>query len=269
MFRPKPLFTLIALLTVAPPLSGVAWAETDPNSAEAVTECMARNIPQKTSLQTVEFRAKDRVGGERITRAKIYGKRFDDGLRRILMRFFKPNDINGAAFLMIEKDERNDMFLYSPELRRTRRVTSHNASGSLFGTDFSYEDFERLQGLDKRGRVERLADGSVAERPVHVVEIYPAELEVSSYEVVRFHVDQQTCVTIKTESFEKGHKLRKVLTATPESLAESGGIWIAREILMKDLKDETETRLIIEEVEIDLDISDKRFRLAELERRKK
>ena len=134
---------------------------------EEVLQCQRKNFSVKTSEETIEFTQIDRVGGERTTRAKLYAKKGEDGLRKLLLRFSRPPDLRGSAYLLLENESgRNDMFLYSPDMGRTRRVTTHMAAGSLFGTDFSYEDFERLQGLADNTKNERRPDAVVGDRPV-------------------------------------------------------------------------------------------------------
>ena len=116
---------------------------------EEVTNCIKSNVPKQSSVQLVEFTSYDRIGGERVSRAKIYAKKLEaDSTRRVLMRFTKPLEIRGSAFLAIEQDAGSpDMFLYTPEMRKVKRVTGQSGGGALFGTDFSYEDFARWQGL--------------------------------------------------------------------------------------------------------------------------
>ena len=55
-----------------------------------------------------------------------------------------------GVLLLEKKDRMPDQFMYLPELRKVRRVTKRSVAGSMFGTDFSYEDFERFQArMDK------------------------------------------------------------------------------------------------------------------------
>ena len=250
---------LLALLFHAPVISA-------DEPVEEVTRCMEKNIPQKTSVQTIEFRSRDRLGAEKRTRAKISGKRFDDGLRRVLMRFYEPADVRGAALLIFEKEDRNDMFLYTPELQRTRRVSARNAGGSLFGTDFSYEDFERLQGLHAESRTERRPDAELDGRPVYVVAVHHTPEDESAYESVISFIDRESCLPLKIECYEAGGRLRKLITLDPAQVVQEGGIWVAQEVSVKDLRDETETRLIVEKITVNEPLPDKRFRLGELER---
>lgn len=255
------IFGLLALLLHLPPV----YAD---EALDEVVKCTEQNTPAKTSVQRVEFRARDRLGQEQVTRAKISGKRFEDGFRRLLLRFYEPSDVRGSALLILEQENGSEMFLYSPELRKTRRISTRSAAGSLFGTDFSYEDFERFQGIQAHSQTERRPDASLGERPVYVLASTPAPEDGSPYESVISFIDKKTCVALKIESYEPGGRLRKVITADPTQLEQEGGIWFAREVLVRDLRDETQTIMLIEEIEVDQPLPDKRFRLAELERRR-
>ena len=234
-----------------------------------VNACLERNIPRVSSEQVVEFVSVDRVGGERVSRSKILAKRFDDGLRRLRMRFSKPVEMRGAALLMIETEAgANDMFLYSPELRKVKRVTAAGVGGTLFGTDFSYEDFERWQNLNKPGKQKRGADTTLAGRPVFVLESEPDAASGSAYEIVISYIDKETCVVLKSESFEPGRRLRKVLTASPDSIIEQNGIHVVSELRMQDVRDQTHTSVVIEDMEIDRDIPDREFTISQLSKRR-
>lgn len=233
---------------------------------EPVTACMARNAPEVTSVQTIEMRAKDRIGAERSIRGKVYWKRFDDGFSRVLAHFSEPMDIDGTRLLLIGKAERNDMFLYMPAVRKVRRINSQSMKGNIFGTDFSYEDFERLQGMSGRAEARRLADAELNGRPVYVLATRPPPDSGSAYERVVSHVDRETCVPLKIELFERGERLRKVLTAEREKVKREGDIWVPHEIVMRDLRDDTETRLVVDEIEVGAEIPDRTFSVTKLER---
>lgn len=259
------------LWILASPLAAQDAAPSPPSASdgiEPVTSCVENNKPEKSSVQLVEFTAVDRIGGERVSRAKIKGKKFDDDqLRRLKLVFSKPLEVRGSAFLAIERESGSpDMFLYTPEIRKAKRVTGQGGGGKLFGTDFSYEDFVRWQGLNEPGESRRLPDAVEAGQPVYVLETEPAKQSESSYERVVFFIDQETCVALKVESYEKGDAPRKVLTADPGQLLQEGGVWFASELLMRDLRDETHTRVSIEDVEVDRDLKDSEFSLGKLSR---
>ena len=113
-------------------LSLAALPAATPAAADAALEevqaCMERNTPKRTSTQTLRFRSVDRLGGETQIRAMSYGKLFEDGLRKLVTRFSEPADVRGSALLIEQKEEGNEMFLYTPELRRTRRISARAAT---------------------------------------------------------------------------------------------------------------------------------------------
>jgi hypothetical protein len=209
----------------------------------------------------------NRVGSERVSRAKIMAKRLDDGLRRLLLRFTRPLDMRGSALLLVETEAgANDAFLYSPELRKVKRMTAEGVAGTLFGTDFSGEDFDTWQLPDKRGSHERLPDSRIGEREVYVLATRPDADSGSSYERIVSYIDRETCVVLKSESYEPGDRLRKVLSASPESIIEEGGIHVASELTMHDLRDETRTTVIVEDLVVDREMDDQEFTISRLPR---
>ena len=64
----------------------------------------------------------------------------DDG-NRTLFVFDDPRDVRGTAFLVHARRAEDDgQWLYLPALRRVKRISSSNRSGSFMGSEFSYED---------------------------------------------------------------------------------------------------------------------------------
>jgi hypothetical protein len=243
-----------------------ASARGELETADEIEQCVQDNLPRKSSVQNVLFRSTNRVGDVTGSDATIHWKLFDDGLSKVLLRFTAPPDMRGAGVLLIEKEGRRpDTFMYLPEIRKVRRVSSRSAASSLFGTDFSYEDFERLVGMSSDASRERIADTEVDGREVYVVVGRPDPESGSAYERVVAFVDKQTCVPLRTESYEPGGGLRKLLTADSSKIEREGTLWVPREQTMKDLRDETQTDLVIEQIDIDANIHRKMFSARELE----
>ena len=82
------------------------------------------------------------------------------------------------------------------------------------------------------------------------------------------HVDQETCVTLRSESFQgTSPDARKVLEADPQQVRRSGEIWAAYDVVLRDLLDQTETRLLIEDLRVGIEIDDRCFMHSHLGRR--
>ncbi len=60
---------------------------------------------------------------------------------KILSLFQSPRDVKGTAFLSFtHKTGPDDQWLYLPALKRVKRISSSNKSGSFMGSEFAYED---------------------------------------------------------------------------------------------------------------------------------
>jgi hypothetical protein len=159
------------------------------------------------------------------------------------------------------------MFMFLPELGKTRRITSSMVNGNMMGTDFTYEDFARLQGMIGNLDATRAPDEQLAGRVVFVTESKPAAGADSEYERIRSVIDQQTCVPLRVEFFQKGlAEPAKVLSVDPGKVTQTKSGWMPRELRMEDLRGGTSTDLVIEKLELSVPIAKKMFSQTELER---
>jgi hypothetical protein len=254
-----PAVAVTALLLWSAPAPG------EQSEIERLVECAQQNIPD-SSVQTMMFRAMDRVGYTREIRTRVSRKRFESGFSKVFLRVEAPDDLRGAGMLLIEKSSGVDMFIYLPDLHRVKRVTSQTLSGSLFGSDFTYEDFLQVQGMALEGRHELLPDSVVDGVVVRVVAHHPAEASGSSYERVVSYWDPDSCITLKSEMWEPGGHQRKTLTVDRGAIFQEDGARIPQKLRMQDLRDQTSTDLAIEELEVNVKIPRKLFSTTSLER---
>ena len=57
------------------------------------------------------------------------------------MRFLSPPDVKGTGLLIFDYEENDDdMWLFMPSLRKTRRIVSSEKAKSFMGSEFSYAD---------------------------------------------------------------------------------------------------------------------------------
>jgi len=232
------------------------------SSAEQISECAEQNVPNDTSVQAIEFVATDRRGQEAIPReARVWGKRDSNRDLRSLTVFLAPPDARGTAYLMIErKNSAADTHVYSDELRKWKRMSGRATAGEILGTDFSAEEFARLQHIRQPEQLTRLPDSEIEGVPVYVIESGPEDAANSQYTRILTYYSQDHCVALRTEYFEK-ERIRKRLVATPSSVRQAGGAWIAFEQRMTDVRDGTYTRFLIHELEVDVEIEEHRFQM--------
>lgn len=263
-FRSFSLLVVCALALAASPQT-----VKDPASmtAQEIQHCVQRNFPDDSMIQTLKMVSLDRLGVERVLEAEMWWqKNQDTRLSNVLMTFDNPPELRGASVLVIEKKPQNDMFMFLPELGKTRRITSQMVQGNMMGTDYSYEDFQRMQGLLSGLESKRLPDETIAERKAFVTESAPADGS-SEYSRIRSWIDHETCVPLQVEFFGKDSpEPVKRMTTKPDSVSKEKTGWFPREIAMKDLRTETATTIVIEKLQVSVPIERKRFSQSELER---
>ena len=66
-----------------------------------------------------------------------------------LFVFDEPRDVRGTALLVhAHRESADDQWLYLPALKRVKRISSSNRSGSFMGSEFAYEDMT-AQAVEK------------------------------------------------------------------------------------------------------------------------
>ena len=97
-----------------------------------------------TASQTMVLR--NRQGRESRRQLRIKVLETEGGGNRSLFVFDRPRSVKGTAFLIhAHKDKADDQWLYLPALKRVKRISSSNRSGSFMGSEFSYEDLGAQQ----------------------------------------------------------------------------------------------------------------------------
>lgn len=254
----------LVLLASALLLPGPAVAGDE--GVEPVDQCMRANLPRRTSKQTVDLSSVDRTGGSRTLKAEIHWKQGEDQLAQTLIEIEAPPADRGSRYLWLEKEDRNDTWVCLPELHRVRRIQPESGGGSLFGTDFSYEDVQHIQRISK-GSSRRLPDATLEGREVYVLREDTSEQEGSAYDHIVYSIDRQSCLPLQIEFFDSPENRRKVLKTDPESISRAGEGWVARSMSIEDLSQGTSSKLEVEKIDLDVEVPDRMFTLSYLERR--
>jgi hypothetical protein len=261
-----------ALATLALALPGVSAADSPAEPAGA-RKCLQRPLPKRSSAQTVQIHT---LEGDEISTtitARVLWKRLADGRHGGLMRLLEPPEVAGMSALVREREagavraegaRGTEIFLYLPELRRVRRVSVHQATTSLFGTAFSYADFDRIQGHAKASHVESRGKVFQTDRRAYLVEAEPPAAESMPYTKISSWIDADTCLPLRVEYYDSTGELSKLLVARPQDFEQVKGIWIARAVTMENLADGVTSRLEVKSIEIDEPMPEEAFAPANL-----
>jgi outer membrane lipoprotein-sorting protein len=141
---------------------------------------------------------------------------------KLVVRFDTPADIKGTSFLQVEHiDGDDDLWIYLPALKKSRRLVASNKKDSFVGSDFSYGDIS-LPKVDQYRhtllRTEK-ADGV----DCYVVESVPANDTVranSGYSKKLNWVRTDNFVEAKVEYYDLAGRLWKTQIVSRPQLVE-------------------------------------------------
>ena len=132
----------------------------------------------------------------------------NDGDRTIFV-FDRPRDVKGTAFLVhAHKEEADDQWLYLPALKRVKRISSSNQSGSFMGSEFSYEDMGASE-IEKY-TYRHLGDEPCGDLICDVIERFPTQ-EDSGYSRQVLWIDSAEQRTVKIEYYDRRESHLKTL----------------------------------------------------------
>ncbi|MCK5226358.1 MAG: outer membrane lipoprotein-sorting protein [Planctomycetes bacterium] len=133
----------------------------------------------------------------------------DDGDKSLSI-FDNPRDVKGTAFLnFTHKVGDDDQWLYLPALKRVKRISSRNKSGSFMGSEFAYEDISS-QELEKY-TYKWIRDEVYDSNECFVIERYPIDKKNSGYTRQISWVDKSEYYERKVEYHDRKSSLLKTL----------------------------------------------------------
>lgn len=178
--------------------------------------------------------------------------------------FDTPRDVKGTAFLnFTHKVGDDDQWLYLPALKRVKRISSRNKSGSFMGSEFAYEDIssQEVEKYTYKWIRDEVYDG----RECFVVEYYPVDLKNSGYTRQTTWLDKREYRVLKVEYFDRKSSHLKTLTSTgyQEYLDR---YWRADEMFMVNLQTGKSTKLIWSDYKFQTGLKDRDFNKNSLKR---
>ena len=212
----------------------------------------------------------DGKGRERVRRIAQVSKLVDGGkTEKRLIRFLSPADVKGTGLLVFDYEDRDDdMWLYMPALRKTRRIVSSEKAKSFMGSEFSYADItpptlddftfhllgkETVDGLDcwkieMTPRDEEIADEIGFSKRISYIRSDILVLKKAVYYDVDGELHKELVVEEIREMDPENHKYRPI------------------HMHMTNLQNNRKSILIIEEIAFKPDVAESYFTTRYLER---
>ena len=221
-------------------------------TVEEIIQAMDNNLNAKSRVLT----SKMIVHGRRSSRT-IESRNWVVGTDQAFTEYLSPPREAGTKMLKLG----DKLWVYSPQTDRVIQISGHMLRQSVMGSDMSYNDMMEDRPLIEL--YEATLEGSIEiDGRDHWIMLLEAKVKRLSYPKRRAWVDKEYLLPMKEELYAKSGKLLK--TSTMDGIRKIQGRWFPSRFIFKDeLKRNSKgTEWIIDEIEFDRDIPERRFSKA-------
>ncbi|MDP6515320.1 MAG: outer membrane lipoprotein-sorting protein [Alphaproteobacteria bacterium] len=262
MIRPA----FAALLLVAP-ICGPAWAETaEEKGLRIATEADAADTGFGDSETVMTMTLRNRHGDESVRHFRSRTLEVHDDGDKSVSVFDRPRDVKGTAVLTFSHAaEPDDQWLYLPALKRVKRISSTNVSGSFVGSEFAFEDLgsQELAEYTYRWLADEPCPGA-GELSCHMLERFPVD-EHSGYTRQVAWLDEAEYRAFKIDYYDRKNAPLKTLTLD-DHRQYLGRYWRAHRLEMVNLQTGKSTALEVADYQFQVGLTDRDFDQKALKR---
>ncbi len=212
----------------------------------------------------------DNKGNQRVRKIAAASKDYtsEDVSKRII-RFLEPADVKGTGMLIFDYDNKDDdMWIYMPSLRKTRRIVSSDKGKSFMGSEFSNADMasENMNDFKYKLLEEAEFDGINCWK----IEILPVNEDVAddngfSKKIV--WIAKSDYVMRHAEFYDMFEDLYKVQTNSDiRLLDEESKKYQAAEMVMENVQNGRKSIMHMDQIAFNPNVKDEYFTTRYLER---
>jgi hypothetical protein len=266
MLRTRSLFWMVTLI--------ILLAAAAPRAEETARQILdrAKQLDDTTRKwsdrsQTLTLSIHGKSGAPRERSLEIFDQRSPDGEDKTVTFFLAPPEVKGTAFLQWSHPGKdNEQWLYLPEVKRSRRITSQLRDQSFMGTDFSYRDLEilaELHGWTEAQAASALTGGEdVDGHACWVIALTPSPAD-GGYAKIVLWLDKEQLVPRKLTFHDAQGTTVKTLLQT--DVKNVGAIPTSYRMVMETLEKGSRTEGVLSDVKYDSGLGDDFFTERRLE----
>lgn len=248
----------IAAVTIALTLCAVGNALA--TSGVEILQRVEDRYVGKTSKAEMKMTIAD-SGGEKERTLTIYRQKIDNRNLNCFQHFHSPSDIMNTTFLVNEKDGAQEKFIYLPSFKKTRKIIAKDNDVRYVSSDFTYEDLNNFHASDYKcgDAKEETLDGE----KVYVIECTKTD-ENSQYSKFVMKISQEKLIPLLvTMTVKKDGNTR---TIENKNLKKVKNIWTPYEVIIKDTKNSSSTKLALDKIEYDCALDAETFTQRNMEK---
>jgi outer membrane lipoprotein-sorting protein len=129
--------TVILLGLILPLLQAAAQ---QPDAAQIMGKSRDLGITGSLSANVI-LTITEKGGSTRSRTISMITKSYADGLEKRIIKFIEPADVRGTSMLVVDnKNSADEMWIYLPALKKTRRIVTSEKGKSFMSSEFSNAD---------------------------------------------------------------------------------------------------------------------------------
>ena len=244
-----------AMITLCLLFSGIiAYAASETTlTVDEIMDKMEETSPDFTTQKTIsEMILIDEEGNEEVREMIMFSQEGEDGKSSTLIRFLSPKSQKGITILNVNDGE--EIRLYMPAYGKARRM----AGGDEFmGTGLSYEDMN--MNYEDEDYEKKLLEETES---VYIIEVIPSGEDLS-YKKIIITVDKEKFYTKEVEFYDMSENLTKTLEIAKIEIDDKGKV-TPMEIVFTNTEENKKTKIVIKEMEYNVELSSGFFSIRTL-----
>lgn len=235
-----------------------------PDASEVLNKCRDLSITNSLSA-TINLTITEKSGANRNRIISMTSKSYQDGQEKRFIRFIEPADVKGTAMLIFDnKSAADEMWIYLPALKKTRRIVSSEKGKSFMSSEFSNADMSTPAINDFRNRhLEN--SGNNGQWVIESVPVSDKIADEYGYSKKISYVDADKFQFKKMEFYNFDNKLFKVIEIT-STIPLSGGRYFVKDMTAANLLTGRKSRIFFTDVNEGVKVDDSFFTVQNLER---
>ena len=181
-------------------------------------------------------------------------------MTKTLLKFKAPADVKGIGLLIYDYDEKSDdMWIYLPALRKTRRIVSSEKGKSFMGSEFTNADMSIPNPDDFSYKV--LGEESLNSKMCWKIESSCKDEDIedeNGYSRKLSWIDKESSVCYKIEFYDFDNVLHKVQSIS-EYTPQKNGKYFAYLMEMKNVQNKRTSIMTVNSLTLDSNLSEQSF----------
>jgi outer membrane lipoprotein-sorting protein len=214
---------------------------------------------------TVSLTITEKNGTVRNRTISMLTKSYTGGTEKRLIKFTEPADVKGTSMLITDnKDKADEMWIYLPALKKTRRIVSTEKGKSFMSSEFSNADFSSPALADFSNR-HLQGSGSNGQWIIESKPLTPEKADEYGFSRKVSYIGSENSQVRKIEFYNFDNELFKIVEIKAVQPGENGR-YIVKDMTAKNLLNGRGSEIKFSNIAMNSKIDDSSFTLQNLEK---